>query len=145
MFKWLFALPLIAFLDPLLLYWIWPHLSFWVQLGGLIVYPLAATLYTRCKTLQEGDVLTRSVRLGTRVAAWYPGPISKVLALFLITPPLERAVVRWAAQLIQKHVLRGMNNANSVPGANPSGAPSPDNGPLPGDEKLKRARGRVIE
>ena len=34
MFKWLFALPLIAFLDPLLLYWIWPHLSIWMQVGG---------------------------------------------------------------------------------------------------------------
>lgn len=145
MFKWLFALPLIAFLDPLLLYWIWPHLSTWMQVGGLIVYPLAATLYTRSKTLQEGDVLTRSVRLGARVAAWYPGPISKFLALFLMTPPLERAVVRWGAQLIQKHVLRGMNNANVASGVSPSGAPSPDTGPLPGDENLKRARGRVIE
>ena len=57
----------------------------------------------------------------------------KFLALFHMAPPLERAVVRWAAQLIQKHVLGGMNNANSVPGVR-TPTPPPDDGPLPGDE-----------
>ncbi len=141
MFKWLFALPLIAFLDPLLLYWIWPHLSAWMQFGGLIVYPLAATLYTRSKTLQEGDVLTRSVRLCARVAAWYPGPISKLLSLFLMMPPIERAVVRWVTRLLQQHVLRGINSAN----AGTAAVGPPGSGPIAGDDSLKRARGRVIE
>ena len=141
MFKWLFALPLIAFLDPLLLYWIWPHLSAWMQFGGLIVFPLAATLYTRSKTLQEGDVLTRSVRLCARITAWYPGPISKLLALFLMTPPIERAMVRWVTRLLQQHVLRGINSAN----AGTAAVGPPGSGSIAGDDNLKRARGRVIE
>lgn len=142
MFKWLLVLPLIAFVDPFLLYWMWPHLNLWVQVGALIVYPLLASLYSRSRPTQEGDIFTRPIRIGARIAAWYPGPISKLLSLLLISAPFERALTRWLTQRFQQHILRGINTGTP---RNAPGAPPFTAAPEPGDEKLKRARGRVVE
>lgn len=142
MFKLLFVLPLIALADPFLLYWMWPSLSFGVQIGMLIVFPLAVTFYTRSRPIADGELFTRPIRFATRVAAWYPGPMSKILALLMVIPSVERLVIRLATERFQQHILRGINTG--VPTAQP--APKPfSKASLPNDDKLKRARGRVIE
>jgi len=144
MFKWLLLVPLIAFVDPFLLYWLWPHLHLWVQVVALIIYPLCASVFLRSRGVPEGDIITRPVRTIARIAAWYPGPISKFVSMFLITPRLERSIVAWATQTFQKHILRGIGSA--IPGA--SGVmPTPpfQNTALPSDDNLKQARGRVVD
>ncbi len=145
MFKLLFVLPVIAFVDPFLLYWMWPHLNFSVQLAALIIFPLVVTILLRSKPISEGELFVRPIRFGTRVAAWYPGPISKVLSLLLIVPAIERGVIRWATDQFQQHILRGIAPAsNGTPGAKTK-ADSFSAAPRPGDDNLKRARGRVVE
>jgi len=139
MLKWLLVLPLIAFFDPFLLYWMWPHLSLGVKIGALIGYPLFASFVSQSRPIQEGDMFTRPLRIGVRIAAWYPGPISKFLSIFLLVPSIERALARVAIQRLQQHILRGVNIPQQPPSSPVKSAP------LPGDEKLKRARGRVIE
>src|SRR5579862_3070061 len=108
MFKLLYAIAFVAFIDPLLLYWLWPHLNFWVELGGLLLYPLLADILTRFKKPQN-DVATGPIRLGTRIAAWYLGPISKLLSLFLLIPPIERALARSITRSVQAYFMRGMS------------------------------------
>src|SRR4051812_18245557 len=85
MFKLLFIIPLIALVDPFLLfYWAFPHLNVWSQVGILFVYPLLATLIVRAKKIDEGDLATSVLRKVTRCFIWYPGPISKFISLLIL-------------------------------------------------------------
>jgi hypothetical protein len=147
MFKWLFFLPVIVFVDPFLLYWVWPYLSTWVQAGGLLVYPLAATVYLRNRRIDDGDIATRVLRTGLRFLVWYPGPISKFLTLIFLLPPVERALAGAATRHLQQHLLRGVGQPGAggrvPPGA--TGVPFTVPDGTQDAEKLKRAKGRVVE
>jgi hypothetical protein len=138
MFKWLFILPVIALIDPLLLYWLWPRTQVWQQVAGLVVYPLAATVYSRRELADASNFPARITRLTARIMAWYLGPISKLLSFILLLPPVERAISRWAVSHIQSHMTRGLNFPN------PHASTANDQGGPP-SEKLRRTRGRVIE
>ncbi|MEI6232346.1 MAG: hypothetical protein WCT04_04805 [Planctomycetota bacterium] len=134
MFKWLLVFPLVAFFDPFLLYWMWPRLNQPAQISLLIVYPILVTLLLKRRPIPEGDIVTKYVRVGVRVLAWYPGPISKIASFFLVINPIERSIAMWLNQRVQQYILRGIN---------PSPAHTAKSSPA--DANLKPTRGRVID
>ena len=154
MFKLLFIIPIIAFIDPFILYWMWPKLNFWVEFGGLIVLPLIISIITTARSTQPGDFFTRPIRIATKIAAWYPGPICKIIAILLVIPAIERALIRFGANLFQQHILRGINTGGmsgipgmpSMPGMPGNPKSSPFRSPKkPGDDNLKPTRGRIVD
>lgn len=137
--KWLFFLPLIALLDPLILIWIWPRLSPAMLIGGLLVFPLIVTFVARRK-ISDADRMFMWVRNAARIAAWYPGPISKIVSIVLLLPPVERAILNRAVSMMLPPQHRDLFNAAMKQN---SGKPPP---PAERDEHgMKRAKGRVIE
>jgi hypothetical protein len=138
-FKWLLILPVVAFIDPFLFYWMmWPHMNTWSLWGFLLGYPLLATLYSRSRPAPEGDVLLRFLRWLRHVATWYVGPIFKLASFLLLIPPIETAVSRFATRRLQSQILRGMGGMSARGMGNiarPNEAPG----------NLKETKGRMVE
>lgn len=141
MLKLLFLLPIVALLDPLLLYFLWPHLSVWSQIFGLMIYPLLFTFFVQ-RNNADGDVLIKSMRFLARLAAWYPGPISKLLAFVVALPPVENAIRRRVFKAVASNFVPG---ASQISPEDMERMARGETAVRRDEHGLKEARGRVVE
>jgi len=143
---------LTAMADPILLYVIYSTWGFWAAFLAVFVpifvgNAIANATYRRAQS--EGDP-TVLLSIPARLLLWYPGPLTSVMGLILMTRFAQRRVAKYALGKIANPM-----NANSQVGpfsaqsswvyVSNAGGPAVSTGPSVRPDGLKRTEGRVIE
>jgi hypothetical protein len=134
----------LACADPILLYYIYEATNGWVVLGILLPFPLLVSWLAGYLRREEESVGGLMLSFIARLLLWYPGPVSKLLAVLLLLPPVRRLLMRWALIKVKDAVDTGAVSYTGYysSGGVPSGRGS--RAPFAGDGSLKQADGRVI-
>jgi UPF0716 family protein affecting phage T7 exclusion len=156
MMKWFLAGFLLAIADPILLYQIYSWYGGWVALGvyaGPILLSGPLMQWSRrniVAAMQNNEVpgmLTDALLLPVASGfVWYPGPITSVIGLLLMMPPVRRLLARYFVNRVKKGLASGnISMVSSIGGTvvtNIGGMQTIQ--PIdPGG--LKRAEGSVVE
>jgi UPF0716 family protein affecting phage T7 exclusion len=156
MMKWFLAGFFLAIADPILLYQIYSWYGGWAAIAayaGPILLSGPLMQWSRrniTQAMQNNEVpsmLTDALLLPVASGfVWYPGPVTSVIGLLLLMPPVRRLLARYFISRVKKGLANGniamVSNLEGMVVTNMNGMPSmqPVN---PGG--LKRAEGTVVE
>lgn len=152
---WIAILTAIA--DPILLYAIFSTWGFWAGMTAMIGPIILGNAIANATHARGDNDPTQLLSIPARLLLWYPGPLTSVLGLILMTRFAQKKVASYALGKVMSQANSGQAGpfqyqTSSWVYMSSAGGPSVSPGPIGGPsgpairgDGLKKTEGRVIE